>query len=366
MSTLSSHSTDLPPEQQAIRAKCFHPTGTFIEFKKEAVEQSIPDRFEEQVRRHPNRLAVKARSQRLTYTELNQSANRVARAVLAQEGNGQETVVLMFEHGAQVLIAILGVLKAGRVYVPLDPTYPRIRISHMLEDSQPSLIITNNQNLSLAHELARAGCRLINIDELDVSLPADDLGRSITPDSLASVFYTSGSTGQPKGVVHNHRNLLHMTRNFTNTFRICASDRLSFLYSSSFIGGAKDTFGALLNGATVCPFDIGMDGLTQLADWLAQEEITIYGSVATVFRRLGSTLRGGDQFPKLRLIIVGGERVNKEIVALYTKYFSSRCIFVTGLGATEINFACGYFIGANSQIEGSTLLLAILWKALRP
>ena len=83
MSTLSSHSTDLPPEQQVIRAKCFHPTDNFIEFNREEIEQSIPDRFEEQVRRHPDRLAVKANSEQLTYDELNKAANRVAQAILA-------------------------------------------------------------------------------------------------------------------------------------------------------------------------------------------------------------------------------------------------------------------------------------------
>ena len=75
---------NLPPEQQAIRAKCFHPTGAFVEFKKEEVEQSIPDRFEQQVARYPDRVAVKTKADALTYAELNQAANRVAHAILDQ------------------------------------------------------------------------------------------------------------------------------------------------------------------------------------------------------------------------------------------------------------------------------------------
>ena len=107
MSDTSGAIGKVPWQQQAIRDKCFHPTGTFVEFKKEEIEQSIPDRFEEQVRRYPDKVAAETWSHRRTYAELNQTANRVARAILAQEGKGQETVALMFEHGAQVLTAIL-------------------------------------------------------------------------------------------------------------------------------------------------------------------------------------------------------------------------------------------------------------------
>ena len=86
MSTLSSRSTELPPDQQAIRDKCFNPKGTFVEFGKEEIERSIPERFEQLVRKYPDRVAVKTRSHQLTYDELNKAANRVAHAILAQRG----------------------------------------------------------------------------------------------------------------------------------------------------------------------------------------------------------------------------------------------------------------------------------------
>jgi non-ribosomal peptide synthetase component F len=84
MSDVARHITDLPPEQEAIRAKCFHPSGSFVEFKKEEIEQSIPDRFERQVARYPDRIAVKTRGHTFTYDELNRAANRVAHAILDQ------------------------------------------------------------------------------------------------------------------------------------------------------------------------------------------------------------------------------------------------------------------------------------------
>ena len=123
MTNLSGNIADAT-RQQSIRAKCFHPTGKFIEFKKEEIEQSIPDRFEQMVRMYPDRLAVKARSHQLTYDELNKAANRVAHGILAQRREGNEPIVLLFQHDAPVITAILGVLKAGKIYVPLDPSYP--------------------------------------------------------------------------------------------------------------------------------------------------------------------------------------------------------------------------------------------------
>ena len=106
--------TGLPEGQKAIREKCFHPSGTFIEFRREEIEQSIPDRFEQIVRKHPDRLALKTRTHVLTYAELNQAANRIAHSLLALRGDNREPIALLFENGAAFVIASLGVLKAGR------------------------------------------------------------------------------------------------------------------------------------------------------------------------------------------------------------------------------------------------------------
>ena len=165
MGPLSTHDLNLPSEQRAIRDRCFHPTGTFIEFKKEDVEQSIPERFEEQVRLYPDRLAIKDKYCELTYRELNQAANRVAVA-LAQQGDGDEPVAMLLEQGASLITGMLGVLKAGKFALPLDPSYPSDRTSYMLEDSQARLILTNNRKISLARDSAKNGIQPLNIDDL--------------------------------------------------------------------------------------------------------------------------------------------------------------------------------------------------------
>src|SRR5215208_1976200 len=134
-----------------------HLTNAFIQFEEEETEQSIPQRFEQQVRRYPDRLAVKTKSRQLTYAALNKVANRVARALLAQRGEGPESIALLLEHDPLMIGAIFGVLKAGKVYVPLDPSFPYARNAYILEDSQAGLIVTNNKNLSLAESLSEDG-----------------------------------------------------------------------------------------------------------------------------------------------------------------------------------------------------------------
>ncbi len=129
---MHKHTAEIPPEQKAIHDGCFHPTGTFTEFKKEGVEQSIPNRFEEQVRRYPNRLAVKSERQELTYDQLNRAANRLAQTILTERGEGLEPVAVLLDHGAQMVVALLGVLKARKICVPIDASHPTTRISDIL------------------------------------------------------------------------------------------------------------------------------------------------------------------------------------------------------------------------------------------
>src|SRR5918998_2590709 len=125
-----------PDLRQPEQVRRVRPTNAFIRFESEETEQSIPQRFEQQVRRFPDRLAVKTRNHQLSYAALNKVANRVARALLAQRGEGAESIALLLEHDASMIAAILGVLKAGKVYVPLDPSFPYARNEYILEDSQ--------------------------------------------------------------------------------------------------------------------------------------------------------------------------------------------------------------------------------------
>src|SRR5512143_843956 len=108
------HSMNLPPEQECIRARCFHPSGMSVEFPVEDIETSIPARFEKIVQMYPDRIAFKDIGRSASYDELNQVSNKIAGALLEKCGDGSEPIALLFEHGIDVILAILGVLKAGK------------------------------------------------------------------------------------------------------------------------------------------------------------------------------------------------------------------------------------------------------------
>ena len=156
MSYVSRHSAGLPPEQEAIRAKCFHPSGTFVEFPKEEVEQSIPERFEKIARLYPNHLAVQTGSHAVTYAELNSMANRIAHAMIAERGHSPEPVGMLVEKGVDQMAAMLGILKAGKFFILLDPSFPAERISMIIEVSKATLLVVDGRTLSLAQHDSKA------------------------------------------------------------------------------------------------------------------------------------------------------------------------------------------------------------------
>jgi amino acid adenylation domain-containing protein len=341
----------LPLEQEAIRDKCFHPSGKFVEFPKQDVETSIPKRFEKIAGQFPDRVAVTMRNRTLTYQELNQAANRLAHAILAQRGETQEPIALLMDHDIPLIVAIVGVLKAGKICMVLDPSFPKDRSVFLLEDSRASLLITDNENLYLAVEYAHDRCGFVNINELDSGFSIDNPRLPITPDRFTFLIYTSGSTGQPKGVIQNHRNLLHDSLLYCNGLHICADDRIALLYSCSASQGLKITFAALLNGAAVYPFNLRQKGVADFAVWLNQEEITIYFSVPIVFRHFVSTITGQEKFPHLRIIQLGSDLVTPRELEEYQKHFSADTILIIRLGATETGTLRRMYFNLESPLE---------------
>ena len=325
----------LPPEQQAIRDKCFHPSGTFVEFPIEDVETSIPARFEKIVRMYPDRLAVKTVDRTLTYDELNRYANRIARGILQKRGPGSEPIVLLFEHSIEVIAAIFGVLKAGKFFVALDPAFPLERISYIVEDSGAGLIATNSGDTDLASKLKNDARGLLNIDEINNSCSSDNIGLPVSPDDRVAICYTSGSTGKPKGVVQAHRNVLHSVKLVTERVRIRADDRLTLLHSLSFASGHAHLRITLLNGASLFPFDIKSEGVRRLSKWLEDEQVTVYHSPPSLFRQLAESFSGREKFESLRLIRLSGAPVTRLDFDLYKKNFGSETLLEFEMGSTE-------------------------------
>ena len=340
----------LPKQQTRIRRRCGHANSGFRKFDKSEIEQSIAARFEARVLEYPDRAAIVTEAEDVTYKRLNRSANAVARAILSRLGDGQHVVALLFEQGLPSITATLGALKAGKVYAPLDPRAPQTMLSALIKELQPDLVLAGGGHLGTAEDVASAGIALLDIAEVDPVRVDENPSTRSTPDSYAYVYYTSGSTSRPKGVVDTHRNVLHNVMRYTNTLHIGPRDRLTLLHSPNSSATVSSLFGALLNGAAVCPMDLHPDRITRLEDWLRDREITIYHSVPAVFRRWADK---SGKLPKLRLIRLEGDQTTATDVELYRKHFGDDCILVNGLGATECGIVRQFFIDKRTATEGT-------------
>jgi amino acid adenylation domain-containing protein len=335
------------------------PRNKYLKFAKSEINNTIINRFEQQVRKYGDRPAIKTINSEINYNNLNERVNQAAHAIIGCSLEKDQNIAILFEHNIDMVAGMLAVLKAGHAYVPLDPEYPEERLLYFIQDSLTDVIITNNNNLDMAKGLAAlAGkqIKIININRTESTLSKENPVIKTTPSQRAYILYTSGSTGKPKGVIQNHRNVLHFIRNYTNKLHISAEDKLTLFSSYSFDAAVMDIYGALLNGAVLYPYSIKNDGgITNLVNWLKIEDITIYHSIPTVYRYFIDNLKNGMEFPRLRLVVMGGEAVMKKDVEAYGKHFSDDCIFVNGLGPSESTVTLQYFIGKNTEITGNAV-----------
>jgi amino acid adenylation domain-containing protein len=343
--------SSLPPEQAAIRAKCYHPSGTFVEFPKEDVEKSIPERFEKIVEQYPDQIAIKTADQTVAYAELNAMANRLAHMLVIERGTKAEPIALLFQKHVPLVAAMLGVLKARKFFVLLDPTFPKARIATVLEDCDARVVVTDQQNAFLADEISDSAPRSIVFESVDSLLSAKDLQLQVSPAAFAYLVYTSGSTGQPKGVIQTHQNLLHRIRVRTNTKHICAADRIAQLTSAT-SNAVTNSFLALLNGTVLVSFNVKKEGVTGLANWLSTERISFCRIGSPLFRRLCENLTGQEQFYDLRVIEITSDTSHKSDINFYKNYFPSETILSSVLSSTETGLLTEYLMDHDSEIVG--------------
>ena len=266
--------------------------------------------------------AVKTDSQTVTYAELNAMANRVAHAIVAERGNRPGAIGMLLEKGVEQIAAMLGILKAGKFFTLLDPSFPTERLSLVLEDSQATLLFVDQRTLSLVQQDTPARCKLIRIDTLDHSIPVQDPKIPISPHALACIVYTSGSTGRPKGVMRQHRALLHDAMLRVHTDGISKNDRLAHITAGT-ANSVTNSFYALLQGAALVTFDLKRQGVACLASWLIDEKISICLIASPVFRSLCTTLTGAERFPDLRYLRLRSDTVYSADVAAPQKILSS-------------------------------------------
>ncbi|HKG80928.1 MAG TPA: amino acid adenylation domain-containing protein [Pyrinomonadaceae bacterium] len=271
-------------------------------------ERSIHSLFEEQVGRTPEAVAVSCGGTQLTYQELNERANQLARH-LQRLGVQQETPVgIMLERSLEMVVGMLGILKAGGAYLPLDTQYPQERLAFMLEDAKASVLLTQE---ALVHRLPAQVSNVVLIDA-DWEVISQERGGNV-PDASngeqpAYIIYTSGSTGMPKGIVIPHRGINRLFFN-TNYVTLDQTDKVAQASNSSFDAATFEIWGALLHGAQLVIISRQVSlSPPEFAVQLAEQEISTLFLTTALFNQLASQIP--DAFKSLKHLLFGGENVD--------------------------------------------------------
>lgn len=304
--------------------------------------------FESQVRLTPDFCAVDEGDRRLTYLELNENANKVARS-LADLGVGPEKLIgICLPRSIALITGLIGILKAGGAYVPLDPALSKEQLAFMIKDANVSIIVSNKNSLG---QLIRTNARVLCLDSdgspktVDgspaVEAPLDDRARHMGPENLAYVNFTSGTTGVPKGVCIPHRGVIRLVKR-TNYARFSSEEVFLHLSSISFDASTFEIWGCLLNGGRLAIFPGNLPFVNELGRILQSKGVTTLWLTSGFFNRVVelnlSGLRG------LRQLLIGGEalsvpHVQKALDAL------DGCQLINGYGPTEnTTFTCCYQI----------------------
>ena len=308
--------------------------------------QSLAETVESRVREGADRVAVCTRLRTLTYGELNRDANRLARALVALCGPSAEPVALLLGEDTRLITAMLAVAKAGKFYIPLDAAHPPGRLANIIRSSGAAALITDAACGGIVAQFEGINLPMLDVATAGDNLAEDDLKLPVPPGALAQVLFTSGSTGEPKGVMHSHRALMHTIYRHASSLGITPADRLTLLGARSSAQCMTGIWKALLNGSSLYPYRIRDEGLPGLGDWLAANDITIYTSSASIFRYFGEMLDGSQTLPKLRVVQLGGEPIARHDFGLFQKRFPPTCVLVNTLSATE----CGSTAPERSQV----------------
>ncbi len=321
--------------------------------------RALPDEFahelfEAHCQARPDTIALRSRDQTLSYAQLNECANRLAHHLLALGLGVDDPVVVCVEPGPEIAIALLAIFKAGAVYVPLDPGYPAARIRAILDDTRPALVLTTQQ---LAMRLPLQGAAHFAFDTqaglLD-AMPATNPARSVERTQTASIYYTSGTTGKPKGVMASQANVRAYLQLARERYQIGAHDVMPAIARFSFSISMFELMAPLVSGATLVVLEREQVlDLDRLAD--ALREVTFFHAGPSLLKNLLRHLRESDAdlapFAGVRHASSGGDMVAPELLESLKQTFANAEVFVI-YGCSEIScMGCTYPVPRTATVK---------------
>lgn len=301
-------------------------------------DKCIHQLFEERVGQTPDAIAIEDGSRRLTYRELNRRANQIANFLRGKGVAAEVPVAICLKRSAELLIALLSVLKAGGACVPLDPDYPSERLSHILQDCAAPFLIAEKELLSV---VGTTQAKVLHFSAVATQVEREskeNLQFSLTPQNLAYLIYTSGSTGKPRGVQLTHGGLVNHGVASIDLYGMTPLERMLQFASISFDIAIEEIFPTWFAGGCVIPrgdeVPLTAAGFLQ---WIAEHNISALDLPTAYWHELVHELgESGQTLPQsLRLLIVGGEKASSSAYSAWLRAGGARVRWVNTYGPTE-------------------------------
>ncbi|MFB8280469.1 amino acid adenylation domain-containing protein [Nocardia colli] len=324
--------------------------------KSAAPESSTPRRvqdvFADRVAERPDAIALCCNDTRVSYGDLDEWSDRLARGLRALGVLDGGRVGICEERSAELVALLLAVLKAGAVYVPMDPAHPPHRLAYTIEDSELSVLVTSSTSIPVSDRT-----RVLTPAELaELGSQTGPIETAVTPDDPAYVIYTSGSTGRPKGVVVPHRNVISLLDATRADFQLGPDDVWSFFHSVAFDFSVWEIWGCLLTGGrlVVVPYWVSRSS-EQFHDLMTSGGVTVLNQTPSAFGQLLEVDRRKPVDLVVRLVIFGGEPLDtRRLLPWFDRYPESRCRLVNMFGITETTVhVTSATIGRNAALVGS-------------
>lgn len=302
--------------------------------------KTISQLFEDQVNLTPDNIAIKFKDSFLTYKELNEKANQVAIFLRKLGVQPNDVVALRLNKSLEMVVGILGILKAGGCYLPIDLSYPQERVSFMLKDSLAKLFLTNKSHEKDLEIPIDTYVLDINSRNEIYKNPTDNLDCVNSPDDLIYIIYTSGSTGTPKGVMLKHRNVVRLIKNENFQFDFNENDVWTMFHSVAFDFSVWELYGSLLYGSKLILVpELTAKDPNKFLQLLRDEKVSVLNQTPTYFYNLlDRELLNENNDLVVRYIIYGGEALKPNLVKPWKdKYPFTKIINMYGITETTVH-----------------------------